>query len=160
MSDETCPTVEVSRRIEAPASEIFKILADPTRHLAIDGSEMLRGAATEEAVTAVGDVFVMNMHFHALGDYQMDNHIVEFEPDRRISWEPVAGAGHRTPGTRAGHRWGFTLEADGPDATMVTETYDCSRAPRELREGMDNGRMWMDGMAATLERLDQLASRS
>jgi uncharacterized protein YndB with AHSA1/START domain len=158
MNDETCPTVEVSRRIEAPASEIFKILADPTMHLAIDGSEMLRGAATDEVVTDVGDVFVMNMHFHALGDYQMDNHIVEFEPDRRISWEPVAGAGHRTPGSRAGHRWGFTLEADGPDVTLVTETYDCSRAPRELREGMENGRMWLPGMETTLERLDQLAS--
>jgi uncharacterized protein YndB with AHSA1/START domain len=160
MSDETCPTIEVSRRIEAPASAIFKILADPTKHLAIDGSEMLRGAATEEVVTDVGDVFVMNMYFERLGDYQMNNHIVEFEPGRRISWEPEAGAGHREPGTRVGHRWGFTLEPDGPDATMVTETYDCSRAPREFREGMDSGRIWMEGMAITLERLDRLASGS
>jgi hypothetical protein len=160
MSDETCPTVEVSRRIEAPASAIFKILADPTMHLAIDGSEMLRGATSEEPVTGVGDVFTMNMYFERLGDYQMDNHIVEFEPDRRISWEPVAGSGHERSGSRMGHRWGFTLEPDGPDATMVTETYDCSRAPREFREGMDNGRIWMEGMAATLERIDQLAAGS
>ncbi len=160
MSDETSPTVEVSRRIEAPASEIFKILSDPTLHLAIDGSEMLRGATTDGVVTGLGDVVIMNMYFERLGDYQMDNHIMEFEPDRRISWEPVAGSGHVRAGSRMGHRWGFTLEADGPDATMVTETYDCSRAPRELREGMDNGRMWLPGMETTLERLDRLVSGS
>jgi hypothetical protein len=39
-ADEYQP-VRVSRRIEAPAADIFRVLADPRRHLEIDGSGML-----------------------------------------------------------------------------------------------------------------------
>jgi len=159
MSDDTCPTVEVSRRIHASASEIFGFLRDPQMHPSIDGSEMLQGAATKEPVTGIGDVFVMNMHFHALGDYQMDNHVVEFEPNRRISWEPVAGMGHPEVGGRVGHRWGFRLSPDGPDVTIVTEIYDCSRAPSDFRQQMNDGTMWIESMKETLKRLDNLVAR-
>lgn len=158
-NDAACPTVEVSRRIHASASEIFGVLADPGMHRSIDGSEMLQGAETGDAVTGIGDVFVMNMHFHALGDYQMDNHVVEFEPNRSISWEPVAGVGHPEVGTRVGHRWGFRLSPDGPDATIVTEIYDCSKAPLDFRRQMNNGAMWIESMEQTLERLDEVVSR-
>src|SRR5580698_7681321 len=154
MNDDTCPTIEVSRRIEASASRIFEVLANPSRHLEIDGSDMLRGAASDQVVTGVGDVFVMNMYFPALGDYQMDNHVVEFELNRRISWEPVAGVGHPERGGRVGHWWGFRLTPDGRDATIVTEMYDCSRAPHDFREQMNNGRDWVESMEETLGRLD------
>ncbi len=159
MNDDVCPTVEVSRRIEAPASEIFRVLSDPEMHPAIDGSEMLRGAETKQVVTGIGDVFVMNMHFHALGDYQMDNHVVEFETNRCIGWEPVAGMGHPEVGSRVGHRWGFRLSPDGPDATFVTEAYDCSSAPRDFRQQINDGKMWCGAMEDTLKRLDELVSR-
>ena len=161
MTDD-CPPVRVSRRIAAPASTIFGVLADPVRHLDLDGSGMLRGAATTAAVTGVGDVFVMKMYFAHLGDYEMNNHVVEYEPDRRIGWEPAAGRGHPSfvPGSpdpdRWGQRWSYELTPDGPDATVVTEIYDCSRAPAQERAGMDNGRVWIDSMARTLERLDAL----
>lgn len=79
MDSEPSTPVEVSRRIEAPVSEIFRILSDPKAHTHLDGSGMLRGAESDELITGVGDVFVMNMYFPALGDYQMDNHVVEFE---------------------------------------------------------------------------------
>jgi len=39
--------------------DIFRVLADPRRHLEIDGSGMLRGAVSGAAVTGVGDVFTM-----------------------------------------------------------------------------------------------------
>jgi uncharacterized protein YndB with AHSA1/START domain len=45
MSDEECTPAEVSRRIDAPAAEIFQVLADPARHRDIDGSGTLREAA-------------------------------------------------------------------------------------------------------------------
>ena len=48
---------------------------------------------------------------------------------------------------------------DGPDATIVTEIYDCSRAPEQERAGMDNGKVWIESMAKTLERLDALCAR-
>jgi hypothetical protein len=75
--------VEVSRRIEASAALIFKILADPQRHIEFDGSGMLRGAVLDSPISDVGDTFTMKMH--RLGDdYLMINYVVEFEPDRRI----------------------------------------------------------------------------
>jgi len=134
-------------------------LADPTMHTELDGSGMLRGAVTSNSPTAEGDVFVMKMYFSEIGDYEMNNHVVEFEQDRRIGWEPVDGAGHPNQGTRMGHRWSFVLDPDGRDATLVTEVYDCSQSPEEFRVGMDNGRMWIESMMATLERLDQIATR-
>ncbi|MGA8427409.1 MAG: hypothetical protein WB801_07465, partial [Candidatus Dormiibacterota bacterium] len=51
--------VEVSRRIEAPAALIFKILANPQRHMDFDGSGMLRGAVLSRLISDVGDTFTM-----------------------------------------------------------------------------------------------------
>jgi hypothetical protein len=158
MTADACPPVEVSRRIAAPAGVIFRILTDPKRHLDLDGSGMLRGVESEVILTCVGDVFVMNMYYSALGGYQMNNHVVVYELDKRIGWEPVAGDGHPEAGSRVGHRWSFELTSDGPNATIVTEIYDCSAAPEEFRVAMDNGRNWTESMEGTLERLDVIAS--
>lgn len=153
--------VAVSRRIQAPASDIFAILADPKRHLKLDGSGMLRGAVTDDVVTGVGDVFIMGMHFRKYGDYEMNNHVVEYELNRRIGWEPEAGRGHPDMGgaeARWGHRWSFELAPDGPDATIVTESFDCSNAPAEERAPIDDGRIWIKAITETLQRLDALAT--
>jgi hypothetical protein len=165
MTDGDCQPVSVSRRISAPAHEIFQILASPARHLELDGSGMLRGAVSPAMISGVGDVFVMKMYFERLGHYEMNNHVVEFEPDRRIGWEPEAGRGHSgaapdgAESSRWGHRWSYDLVPDGPDATVVTEIYDCSSAPADQRAGMKNGQVWADSMAETLERLDALCAR-
>ena len=165
MTNDHNQPVAVSRRICAPAHDIFEVLANPVRHPEFDGSEMLRGAGSTAVISGVGDVFVMKMYYVEIGDYEMNNHVVEYEPDRRIGWEPEAGRGHPAVGsnssepTRWGHRWSYQLSPDGPDATVVTETYDCSRAPEEERVGMDNGNVWIEGMAKTLERLDALCAR-
>jgi hypothetical protein len=94
----------------------------------------------------------------------MNNHVVEYEQDRRIGWEPEAGRGHPASATdssepaRWGHRWSYQLTPDGPEATVVTEIYDCSHAPEEERAEMDNGNVWAEAMAETLERLDALCT--
>jgi RNA polymerase sigma-70 factor, ECF subfamily len=165
VTDDEYQPVTVSRRICAPAHDIFQVLADPVRHQELDGSQMLRGAVSTAAISGAGDVFVMKMYFSEIGHYEMNNHVVEFEPDRRIAWEPEAGRGHpgAAPGgsepSRWGHRWSYQLTPDGPDATIVTEIYDCSRAPENERLGMDNGKVWAGSMASTLERLDALCAR-
>jgi hypothetical protein len=153
--------VTVSRLIAAPASAIFEVLADPRRHVELDGSGMLRGAVTSAVISGVGDVFVMKMYFEPLGDYEMNNHVVEYEPDRRIGWEPEAGHGHPNASAGAdpnrwGHRWAYELQPAGPAATTVTEIYDCSRAPEHQRVGMDGGKTWIESMTKTLERLDAI----
>jgi len=157
--------VTVSRRIGSSAHDIFEILANPARHREFDGSDSLRGAGSTEVISGVGDVFVMRMHFPHLGDYEMNNHVVEYEQDRRIGWEPEAGRGHPNAApdnpdpARWGQRWSYQLTPDGPGATVVTEIYDCSRAPEQERAAMDNGKVWLSAMADTLERLDSLCTR-
>jgi hypothetical protein len=164
MTDDEYQPVAVSRRICAPAHDIFQVLANPVRHPELDGSGSLRGAVSTTMISGVGDVFVMKMHFSHLGDYEMNNHVVEYQQDRRIGWEPEAGRGHPAAApdssepARWGHRWSYLLTPDGADATVVTEIYDCSRAPEEERAGMDNGNVWIEAMAKTLERLDALCA--
>jgi hypothetical protein len=157
--------ITVSRRVEAPAARIFRILADPRRHTDLDGSEMLRGAESDDVITSVGDVFPMKMYLEEVGDYLMLNYVVEYEPDRRIGWEPAPGDaaasedGKYPIGVPAGHRWSFELTPDGANATIVTEVFDCSSAPAELREATQNGETWIDSMTATLARLDALCTQ-
>ena len=172
MSEESKP-LEVSRRIEAPAAPIFAILADPQRHMDFDGSGMLRGADLDRPISDVGDTFTMKMH--RLGDdYLMLNYVVEFEPDRRIFWEPAPGDPSRTEGDDpskvgipAGYRWGYILTPDGDDATIVTEVFDLGRVSEEIRPAMlrDSG-TWINGnnsvlesMAASLERLEKIFTK-
>jgi hypothetical protein len=160
--------LEVSRRIEAPASLVFAILASPQRHKEFDGSDMLRGVVDDRPISGVGDTFTMKMH--RLGDdYLMINYVVKFEPDRRIFWEPAPGDPSRAEGDDpskvgipAGYRWGYTLAPDGDDATVVTEVFDHGPLPERL---LSDGAAWINGhttvlesMAASLEKLDQICT--
>jgi hypothetical protein len=160
MGNETGQPVAVSRRIEAPADRIFGILADPARHPDLDGSGMLRTGGSSAVVSGLGDIFVMKMHHPAMGDYEMDNHVVQYEAGRRIGWEPVAHGEERGAESpqRNGSRWMYALAPEGPDATIVTESYDCSGSPEAVRQAVDNGNSWLEAMAATLERLDQVST--
>jgi hypothetical protein len=90
-------------------------------------------------ISGAGDVFVMKMYFSELGNYEMNNHVVEYEQDRRIGWEPEAGRGHPNAAPdspespRWGHRWSYRLTPDGPDATVVTEVYPRPTSARGAR---------------------------
>lgn len=154
--------VAVFRHINAPAQDIFGILADVGRHPDLDGSGMLRGGVFDFVVSGVGDVFVMRMHHERYGDYEMNNHVVEYEPDRRIGWDPRPGRGHpdaTEPGAARGHRWIFDLLPEGAGATVVTEIFDGSRMPEDKRAEVDRGRAWWQTqMANTLERLAELCA--
>lgn len=155
--------VSVSRRIEVPAAVIFAILADPARHPEIDGSGMVR-AADSPPVEKAGDAFVMRMSNDFLGDYVVTNRVVEFERDRLITWIPELTEASRPehqarvgrPGTV---RWSYALAPDGDGATIVTETYDCSRAPEQTRKRVRDGELWRDGMRQSLENLERLATQ-
>ncbi|MGP8010076.1 MAG: hypothetical protein ACLPKZ_07475 [Acidimicrobiales bacterium] len=160
--------VEVSRRIEASAERIFKILSNPQRHMDFDGSGMLRGAVFDRPISEVGDSFIMKMH--RLGDdYLMINHVVEFEEGRRIFWEPAPGDPSRTEGNDpskvgipAGYRWGYILTPDDDDATIVTEVFDYAALSEDL---LRDGGTWINGsdsvlesMAGSLERLERIST--
>lgn len=161
--------VSVSRRIGAPAATIFAILADPRNHPLVDGSGMLRGCPGAPGgaggpISGAGDVFDMLMHHDEMGDYEMSNHVIEYEAGRRIGWEPVmkvAGRAEDQPGVgrRAQHRWTYELTPLDATSTLVTETFDCSRAPEWLRTAVKGGTVWIRGMTVSLEKLDELSRR-
>jgi len=139
--------VSVSREIAAPASVIFDILADPTRHSEIDGSGSVRGAlAGSSTRLALGDKFGMKMKL--LIPYDMRSTVVEFEEDRLIAWAHFGK-----------HRWRYELEPIDDNTTRVTETFDWSTAlvPKAI-EVMGWPKRHPDNMAKTLERLEQVAT--
>jgi Polyketide cyclase / dehydrase and lipid transport len=148
--------VSVSRRIEATPERLFALLADTANHPLIDGSGMVRGPAPATRLSGTGDVFLMDMHHKEMGDYQMRNEVVDYQAARRLVWEPVPAS---RPGDGARYRWGYELSGDGSGATMVTETFDCSRSPEDLRSAVSDGEEWRDAMTASLARLELLAAR-
>jgi hypothetical protein len=153
--------VSVSRRIEASAERLFALLADSANHPLIDGSGMVREPAPAVRLSRAGDAFLMNMHHDEFGDYQMRNEVVGYEVGRGLAWEPARVAASREEqeaiGDPARYRWGYELSPDGPGATLVTETFDCSRSPEDLRKAVRDGEGWRDAMTASLARLALLA---
>jgi hypothetical protein len=162
MAEEGKP-VEVSRRIEASPARIFEILANPQLHIDFDGSGMLRGAVFDRPVSGVGDGFSMKMNRQG-HDYLMLNLVVEFEPGRRIFWEPApgdlgpAGGDPSKVGIPSGYRWGYILTPDGDDATIVTEVFDYGSAPVEIREAVREGGEWVEAITASLEKLEKICT--
>ncbi len=148
MSPATNPTnpdntreVSVSRVIAAPAAEIFDVLADPTKHQVIDGSDTVQGAKGNPERLHMGAKFGMKMRIGF--PYTIKNTIVEFDEGRRIAWRHFGK-----------HVWRYTLEpVDG--GTKVTETFDWSTAisPKFI-ERMHYPEKHPENMTRTLERLD------
>jgi len=152
--------VSVSRHIEVPAEQLFALVADSANHPLFDGSGMVRKPAPGVMVSGVGDAFVMNMHHDRFGDYQMRSEVVEYQAGRRLVWEParVAGPGGEGDAPPSGrYRWGFEFSPDGVGATMVTESFDCTRSDADLREAVNEGEGWRDAMTASLVKLELLA---
>src|ERR1700733_4373528 len=95
MTSGALPPGSVARTIEAPPQQLFELLVHSANHPVVDGSGMLKPVSDDVVLTGVGDVFTIAMHNPEMGDYEMSNHVAEFEPNRRISWEPVMTAASR-----------------------------------------------------------------
>lgn len=154
---EPAERMQVSRTIDAPASEIFALLCDPYGHVAIDSSGMLISAEGEPA-RASGDSFVIHMDREALNDYPMGRYdvtvtIKAFEQDREISWTIL---GQIRP--QIGHVYGYTLEPDpegGEHRTVVTSYYDWSEIDPQWREANIFPVIPESALRATLGILDR-----
>lgn len=134
--------VSASRTINAPAGQIFEMIADPVRQPDWDGNDNL-AASTAVRVTAVGDVFATTLTTGAV----RENHVVEFDDGRLIAWRP-AEAG-RDP---VGHLWRWELEPVDASTTRVTHTYDWTdlHDPTRLTRARATTE---DRLAASLDRL-------
>jgi uncharacterized protein YndB with AHSA1/START domain len=159
------PSISVSRDIPAPAGRIFSVLARPAVHPDVDGTGMLRTVLEDVVISKVGDVFAVNMFNDEMGDYVMENHVVEFEPERRIAWEPVMRSVDKPEfqsgvGEPAHYQWGWQLEPLDAGRTRVTEFFDCSRSPDWLQTAVKGGERWRPGIEASLENLERLVAES
>jgi len=115
--------VTVEGYVPASPAAVFDLLADPSRHLELDGSGTLRGAMEGPSRLSLGARFGMNMKAGA--SYTMVNEVVEFEPDRRIAWQarPTISLARKVIGGRI---YRYELEPQG-DGTLVRETWDISQ---------------------------------
>lgn len=140
-------TVSVARVINASPSEIFDVLADPSRHAEFDGSGTVKGSRDDAPERlALGSKFGMNMRI--VVPYAMGNTVVEFEEDRLIAWSHFGK-----------HRWRYELEPHD-EGTLVTETFDWSTsvAPWFI-EAVGYPTRHEASIEQTLERLNDLVTR-
>ncbi|WP_150249744.1 SRPBCC family protein [Nocardiopsis deserti] len=101
--------------VDAPAKQIFDIIAAPERHAEFDGSDTVLTSLFGPERLERGSEFGMDMRMFGVG-YRITNRVVEYEEDRLIAWR------HFGP-----HRWRYELEELEEGGTRVTETFDYSK---------------------------------
>ncbi|MEW1981053.1 SRPBCC family protein [Citricoccus sp. NPDC079358] len=138
--------LQVSYRIlvNAPASELYPILANPHRHHEVDGSATVQYAKTGPDRLAVGDEFSVAMRKFGV-PYTMTLVVTAADENELVEW--------KHPG---GHRWRWRFEDQGDGSTMVTETFDYSWTRHVVARGYELTRRPQDnanGIRASLTRL-------
>lgn len=139
----------VSREIvvNAPASAVFDVLADPTQHQLIDGSETVKGAVSGPPRLYLGARFRMRMRMGI--PYLIGNQVVDYDEDRSIAWRHLGR-----------HVWRYELtpvDDAGAPATRVVETFDWGPAlAGAVYEAIGIPKRNATSMEATLQRLKAL----
>ena len=133
------------------------LLANPDRHHEIDASGMVGDDEDASPITKVGQVFRMNMTSvnGSAVRYQVDNHVTQFQPNRRIAWEVGL-----VDGERLGWTWCYDLEPHGDDKSDVSLTYDWSGVSPEARAEHEVPVFGPDQLAASLDLLDSALRKS
>jgi hypothetical protein len=140
--------VTESKVIAADPQQLFDIVADPSMHVAIDGSGSLQATRGVVPARLSKDAkFGMDMKLGA--PYKITNTVVEFDEGSRIAWRHFNG-----------HVWRYTFEAV-TGGTKVTEQWDARPAKRRIILRLigfpERNRK---SMVATLQRLDEIATAS
>ncbi len=105
---------QVSRTVEidAPAADLYAMVADPRRHHELDGSGTVGDNITVPDALLLGSKFSTKMKMYGL-PYRITSTVTELKPNEVFEW--------RHP---LGHRWRWEFEALSPTQTRVTETFD------------------------------------
>jgi hypothetical protein len=105
---------QVSRTVEvdAPAADLYAMVADPRRHHELDGSGTVGDNITVPDALLLGSKFSTKMKMYGL-PYRITSTVTELKPNEVFEW--------RHP---LGHRWRWEFEALSPTLTRVTETFD------------------------------------
>jgi hypothetical protein len=117
----TITVVDAGRRkvsraadVQAPAAELFAIVADPYRHGELDGSGTVMDTVSGPHRLAKGEKFSVKMKQRGV-PYRITSRVTEFDDGRVVEW--------RHP---MGHRWRWELTPQSENSTLVTETFDYS----------------------------------
>jgi hypothetical protein len=103
-----------SAEVQAPAAEIFEIVADPRRHGELDGSGTVLDTVAGPQRLSQDARFSVKMKQYGM-PYQITSQVTEFANGRVLEW--------RHP---LGHRWRWELTPLSEHSTLVTETFDYS----------------------------------
>jgi uncharacterized protein YndB with AHSA1/START domain len=106
--------------IEAPASEVFDFLANPTAHQLFDGSGTIQSAISAPDRLFLGAKFSMAMKIKM--PYRIKNTVVVFEENKKISWCHLMK-----------WVWSYELVDLGKGQTQVTESFDATDIPGYAR---------------------------
>ena len=148
----TGDVLTVQRVIPASPVAIFDLLADPARHVDIDGSGTVKHARSGGRRPKLGDSFGMDMKLGVA--YATRNVVVEFEENRRIAWQTLAAS----PLDRfiTGRVWRYELEpVDG--GTLVKQSWDIRKEKPLSKPGVRRmAAMTERNMNRTLERIAEI----
>jgi len=148
VTNDTAARIVVRRVVQAPAARVFDLLVTPARHVEIDGSGMLVATSSDQRLTAVGDVFTVEMARDGT-PYRSDNHVTAFKTDRRIAWATA-----RPGATPSGYFWAWELHAEDALTTDVVHTYDWSTlTDPDVLARVSFPRVSAQQMQQTLDRL-------
>lgn len=131
--------------IDAPAEKIFSIIADPKRHIDIDGTKTIQGNIFGPERLALGSKFGMKMRLGI--NYRITNTVMEFEENRLIAWRHLGR-----------WRWRYELKPLSPNQTEVTETFDGTTSISQTWLKIRKAYPWVQiAVAKTLVRLKKIA---
>ena len=102
--------------INAPVSKVFEVVANPSLHPIIDGTESVKSVIKGPSRLSLGDKFGMNMEIGV--KYRITNTVVEFEENRLIAWRHVGR-----------WIWRYEFKEVSPSQTVVTESFDGTQTP-------------------------------
>ncbi|MGW7069112.1 SRPBCC family protein [Streptomyces sp. NPDC054855] len=151
--------VSATLTVDAPAADVFAVLADPATHSAIDGTGWVQKPVDRAQLTEEGQIFRMGMYHpdHPDGDYQVANKVEVLDPPRSIGWL----TGEEKEGGRlefGGWIWRYDLTPLGPSRTEVTLTYDWTAVPQFIRDYLDFPMFGPEHLTNSLHHLAELAA--
>jgi uncharacterized protein YndB with AHSA1/START domain len=102
--------------INAPASKIFDLLANPSSHQLFDGSGTIKKSVSGPKRLFLGAQFSMDMKIKI--PYRIKNTVLAFEENKKIAWCHLMK-----------WKWQYELIDLGNGTTQVTESFDASDIP-------------------------------
>lgn len=137
---------QVSRRVtvNAPASELYALVANPHRHHELDGSGTVGENISGPEQLNVGDEFSTHMKQFGM-KYSTTSTVTQAEENRVVEWK-----------LGIGQTWRWEFEELDASTTRVTETWDIREIPAFAAIGMKISGMYgrnAKGIEETLRRL-------